>query len=642
MHSYSSGPYYLYTKNDYWIPEKQKLLNQYFPYRTAKAIDQFKAMDLYPDVDAPTFQVNGIHLHGGNIATTHMFSMTAPRGTQWYTLDGSDPRVPGKVRSPAHLSPDALRYTGPITLPHSAHVKARVLNGSTWSALNEAVFAVGPVAENLRITEIMYHPKDRANINEPNEEFVELKNIGSESINLNLVRFTDGIDFTFPNVELAPGEYVLVVQDQSSFEARYGLDLNIAGQYSGSLSNAGEAITLEDAVGQIILDFSYKDGWRSLTDGDGFSLTIIDPANPDLDSWNDKDSWRASAYATGSPGQDDSGIIPNPGSVVINEILAHAHAEAPDWIELHNTTDKTIDISGWFLSDSKGNLFKYQIPNGTTINPYGYIVFYQDLHFGNSSVSYEPFALSENGEDVYLSSAHNGVLTGYRTVEDFGASLTGVSFGRYYKASTDNYNFVAMATSTEGSANSYPMVGPVVISEIMYNPDWPVGGSYTNEQYEYIELQNISAEPVTLYDYATSEPWKFTDGVEFTFPSDVPVSIPAGGHVLIVKKPEAFSWRYPNVSADIIVGSYDGSLSNAGERLELSMPGDVDIEGKRYYIRIDRVDYSDGSHPEDTPGSVDLWPIEADGYGLSLTRKVPTNYANDPENWTASAPSPGQ
>jgi hypothetical protein len=96
-------------------------------------------------------------------------------------------------------------------------------------------------------------------------------------------------------------------------------------------------------------------------------------------------------------------------------------------------------------------------------------------------------------------------LTGYRNVEDFGASQTDVSFGRYYKPGTDNFNFVAMAESTPGLANSYPKVGPIVISEIMYNPDWPDGGSYTNEQYEYIELKNISVEPVMLFDSVTSE-----------------------------------------------------------------------------------------------------------------------------------------
>jgi hypothetical protein len=531
-----------------------------------------------------------------------------------------------------------MEYTSPITLPHSAIVKARVLDGDTWSALNEAVYAIGPVAENLRITEIMYNPPDA------NEEFIELQNIGSETINLNLVSFTNGIDFTFPSMELAADQYTVVVQNRDIFEARYGRNINIAGQYSGRLDNAGERITLEDAIGRTILDFNYKDGWRSITDGEGFSLTIIDVANPDPNSWDEKDSWRPSAYEGGSPGQDDSGIIPNPGAIVINEVLAHAHAEASDWIELYNTTETAINIGGWFLSDSKKNLFKYKIPNGTTIGPDGYLVLYEDLNFGNENdpACYEPFALSENGEQLYLSSTKNSVLTGYRDIEDYGASETGVSFGRYYKPGTDNYNFVAMEENTPGSANSYPKVGPIVISEIMYNPDWPNGGSYTNDQYEYIELYNISAEPVTLFDYGTGEPWKFTNGIEFTFPVYAPVTIPAGGHLLVVKNPAAFSWRYPAVPADIILGPYEGSLDNAGESLELSMPGDVDKENVRQYIRIDRVNYSDGSHPENNPGNIDLWPVEADGNVMSLTRKVPTDYGNDPDNWLAAPASPGQ
>jgi hypothetical protein len=175
----------------------------------------------------------------------------------------------------------------------------------------------------------------------------------------------------------------------------------------------------------------------------------------------------------------------------------------------------------------------------------------QDLNFGNvdDPGCHESFALSENGERLYLSSAQNSELTGYRSTEDFGPSQTDVSFGRYYKTSTNNYNFVAMEEKTPGSANSYPKVGPIVISEIMYNPDWPDGGSYTNDQYEYIKLDNISAESVTLYSSETGEPWKFTDGIDFTFPADSPVTISAGGYIFIVKKPAAFSWRYPAVPA---------------------------------------------------------------------------------------------
>ena len=64
--------------------------------------------------------------------------------------------------------------------------------------------------------------------------------------------------------------------------------------------------------------------------------------------------------------------------------------------------------------------------------------------------------------------------------------------------------------------------------------------------------------------------------------------------------------------------------------------------GESYYIRIDRVNYSDGTHPENCPGGVDLWPTEADGDGLSLHRIIPGDYGNDPDNWIAMIPSPGE
>ncbi|HUT29117.1 MAG TPA: lamin tail domain-containing protein, partial [Sedimentisphaerales bacterium] len=225
-----------------------------------------------------------------------------------------------------------------------------------------------------------------------------------------------------------------------------------------------------------------------------------------------------------------------------------------------------------------------------------------------------------------------------RQVEDFGASESDVSFGRYYKASTDNYNFVAMDHNTPGAANANPKVGPVVINEIMYHPDWPANSPYGNESFEYVELYNITGSAVNLFNEQGNS-WEFTDGIEFTFPEDM--NIPAYGYLLVVKDPAAFSWRYPGVPAGKILGPYDGQLSNSGEKLELSMPGDVDMFGTRYYIRIDRVSYSDGSHPEDSPGGVDLWPVEADGGGKSLGRLVPGNYGNDVINWAAKSPSPG-
>jgi hypothetical protein len=203
---------------------------------------------------------------------------------------------------------------------------------------------------------------------------------------------------------------------------------------------------------------------------------------------------------------------------------------------------------------------------------------------------------------------------------------------------------VFMDHNTLGAVNAYPKVEPIVISEIMYHPDWPAGGSYVNDEYEYIELYNPSStSSVTLYDAAVGLPWKFTNGIDYTFaspPSNL-VTIPAGGKIVVVKNPTAFRWRYPTVPVGIIYGPYSGKLANEGEQLELSKPGDVDEFGVRHYIRVERVTYSDGTHPGSDPVEPDLWPTAADGAGKSLGRISPTSCCNDPNNWQAITPTPG-
>ena len=237
---------------------------------------------------------NTLAIHGLNSSTNSDDFLI------WAELSAGKTTVPVE----AGVSPTAVEYKGPITLAKSVRVKARVKSGDTWSALNEAVYAVGPVAESLRITEIMYHPKDTGNPSDPNTEFIELTNIGVQTINLNLVQFTNGVDFTFGDMTLQPNKYILVVKDLNAFTAKYGQGLPIAGTYAGSLDNAGERIRLEDAVGKVIHDFQYSDGWYDITDGSGFSLTVKDPAGIGADpgSPGSKSLWRASANIGGSPG----------------------------------------------------------------------------------------------------------------------------------------------------------------------------------------------------------------------------------------------------------------------------------------------------------------------------------------------------
>ena len=156
---------------------------------------------------------------------------------------------------------------------------------------------MGPVVESLRVTEIMYNPQD------PNAEFIELQNIGQDAINLNLVRFDDGIKFTFPSIDLAPQAYALVVRDVAAFAVQYGQALPVAGQYEGTLSDKGERIQLVDAVNQVIHVFDYDDKWYKSTDGDGYSLVQTWPALSDPTQWGDQTLWNPSVALYGSPGE---------------------------------------------------------------------------------------------------------------------------------------------------------------------------------------------------------------------------------------------------------------------------------------------------------------------------------------------------
>ncbi len=317
-------------------------------------------------------------------------------------------------------------------------------------------------------------------------------------------------------------------------------------------------------------------------------------------------------------------------TVVVNEILANSGLDS-DWIELHNRTKAPINIGGWFLSDSASDLLKYRIPAGTIIPADGYLVFYENLNFGVASVDTNKitaFALSDVGETVYLSSAVNDQLTDYKSKEAFGPSLEGETLGAYYKASSDAYNFVAMATPTPGAPNSAPRVGPIVISEIMYNP----GGSGTGDA-EYIELLNVSGAPLTLHDALKGKAWRISDGIDFEFPSFPPLTMEPGERVIITKNITLFTAVYGAlVPAGTKVFEWGaGSLSNSGETLQLDRPGAADALNVLQYVREDRVNYADAAP----------WPTAPDGHGPSLTKILEGDYGNDYVNWEAAAATPG-
>ncbi|RLC69803.1 MAG: hypothetical protein DRI26_08365, partial [Chloroflexi bacterium] len=204
-----------YTKAD-WLEELNGLLTRYFPYRSANVLNHFRNHGFLPPIGAPVFSK-----HGGLVSPGFELSIRRPAGTSgtiYYTTDGSDPREYGT----GQVSETAIRYTAPIVITRNTTVKARILSGKTWSALTEAYFRVPSPYDNLKITEVMYHPPPEGELDGDLFEFIELKNVGPEPIELGNVAFVEGIYFRFPETAIVPpGGFVVLVSNAAAFHLRY-------------------------------------------------------------------------------------------------------------------------------------------------------------------------------------------------------------------------------------------------------------------------------------------------------------------------------------------------------------------------------------------------------------------------------------
>ena len=473
VHAYQNPPYYLYTRDEHWQTEKNRLLTQYFPGRTAVVLQQLRAAGLYPNLAAPSFSQ-----HGGRIPQGFDLTMSAPAGVIYFTTDGSDPRVYGT----GTVAPTATAYTAPLMLIRTTQVKARVLNSGTWSALNVAIFTLEDLMPSVRITEIMYNPLPGGGAGEP-YEFIELQNIGGTPVDLSGYTF-DGIDFEFTTgTTLNPGTRLVLgsAANTNNWKLRYP-GVTVGGWFGNRLANGGEQIALYDANGVKVVSVDYSDsnGWPTAADGGGASLEIIDPSgDPD-----DPANWRASAAVNGTPGLPPATIPP--ADIVLNELMADNFSAVtnsgtlPDWIELCNRGARPVDLAGWSLTDD-GNARKFVFPSGTRLETGACLVVWCDSET-NAPGLHTGFALDRGGETVSL---YDGGLVRMDAIS-FGPQVADYSLGRI-----DGQWQLTLPTPNAGNVAAALAPG----SQLRINEwlaDAPPGGS------DWIELFNPSAVPVSL------------------------------------------------------------------------------------------------------------------------------------------------
>jgi len=192
--------------------------------------------------------------------------------------------------------------------------------------------------------------------------------------------------------------------------------------------------------------------------------------------------------------------------VYINEVLAsntsypNADGLCCDYIEIHNSADYPVDLTGFQLGDIAGS-GRYAFPSGTTLEPGGYLVVYCDKTV--EDVRYAQFAISRaGGESFYLIASNNAIVDSVTTValdsdqamvrqdvEHWGITslLTpGWENGEESQSGTDIYN---------------PGVSPVRITELTSVNTGYVSGILC----DWVELYNAASSDVDISGYILSD-----------------------------------------------------------------------------------------------------------------------------------------
>ncbi|MFZ9854529.1 MAG: lamin tail domain-containing protein, partial [Limisphaerales bacterium] len=446
----------------------------------------------------------------------------------------------------------------------------------------------------LVLSEIHYHPLGGSN----ELEFIEISNHGDIFQDLTGWRLVGGVDFAFPaGFRLEAGALVVVAADPTRYAGRTG-STPVLGPWRGSLDNAGDTLELRDNIGAIKLQMRYGSDlpWPVAADGTGHSMVLVSPSYGE----EDPRAWAASWRRGGSPGRRDPVSAAPVEPVVINEFLAHTDLPQLDFIELYNRTTRTVDLSGWILTDSIVTN-RFRIPNGTRLDPGSHLVF-DETALG--------FRLRAAGETVMLLTPDTSRVA---DIVRFGGQENGVSSGCVPDGSGVMRR---LALPTPGRPNGAVRQEPVVLNEIFYNPP---GGDAD----EFVELFHRGQEKLDLSG------WRIRGGIDFDF---APGTVLQPGQFLVIAK-DLEQFRSNHGLQSGAVGNYSGTLGNGGDVVRLTRPDEVlstnqlgEITRDVIHITVGEVRYVDG-------GSWGKW---SDGGGSSLELVDPDADPTLAANWADS------
>ena len=374
-------------------------------------------------------------------------------------------------------------------------------------------------------------------------DYIELHNGSTEKADISGYGLSDslleGAKYVFPaGTVLEPDAYVVVWcggEAEDDMHAPFKL-------------SAGEEAVLFDASGRpldtAVLN-SVDSGMVLRREGDTWIQAKPCPGYPKTEAG-------MAEYEASLKETEDMGLYINEFMASNATTICDSFGSYSDWIELYNSTDTDMDISGFGISDNLSQPMKYRFPDGTTIAARGYLVVFCSGNEGmQNGELHAPFGLRSYGEDVVIANRAGRIIDSY----SFKNQETDVSMARIPDGAGEfqsnsqpspGYPNTGAGYSAFDAANRLPL-GGVYISEF--------GGSTGSVASDWVELHNSTGSAVSLAGYGLSNNPK--NPAKWVFPD---ISIEPGEYLLLYATGSADKAQKKNLKLNFCISSTGEAL----------------------------------------------------------------------------------
>ena len=324
---------------------------------------------------------------------------------------------------------------------------------------------------------------------------------------------------------MSSGEYALIVDNADTFLTNYpAVSISVFDSSWGTLKESGEEVGLKDNDGSFVEQFTYiaaPDYSLERKDVDAMDYTANNwKEHPSGNTVGVENYWKLEevkdeVLAQSVDNQEQTNI-PQTGTsiaisykkstVLISEVVSDPADDENEFVEVFNTTDRSVELQGWVLEEGGGQ----ETPLTGILLPRAYYVI-ENLR-GN---------LNNNGDRIILRDGYGNIIDEltYGNWDDGDLSDNAKSAGDPSSLvrnlldkdrDVDSDEFSISSTVTKGKenvitdestadTNDTSIMSQVVINELYPNPS----GSDTSD--EFVELLNTGDSPVNLSG------WKVVD-----------------------------------------------------------------------------------------------------------------------------------